>query len=87
MLSSTILCRSPQEALGFVAAPLVASHNTITDHTTKLKFQVAQMGLYEQALCKGGIASKGGHKVRSQQGVVQRKDMAHEKHKLTNEDN
>ena len=35
---------------------------------------------------QGGIASKGSHKVRSQQGVVQGKDMAQEKHKLTNED-
>jgi hypothetical protein len=34
----------PQEALGFVVAPLVATHNTITDHTTKVKFQVTQFG-------------------------------------------
>jgi hypothetical protein len=31
-------------------------------------FQVALIELYEQALCKGGIASKGSHKVRNQQG-------------------
>ena len=68
-------------------APLVANHNTITERTTKVKFQVAEIKLYEPALCKGGIASKGSHKVRSQQGVVQGKDMAHEKHKLTNKDN
>jgi hypothetical protein len=47
----TSVCRAaqpcvgrPQEALGFVAAPLVATHNTITDHTTKVKFQVTQFG-------------------------------------------
>jgi hypothetical protein len=28
----------PQEALDFIAAPLVTTHNTITDHTTKVKF-------------------------------------------------
>ena len=67
-------------------AQLVANHNTITQCATKVKFQVAEIRLYEPALCKGGIASKGSHKVRSQQGVVQGKDMAQEKHKLTNED-
>ena len=66
---------------------IVATHNTITNHTPKVNFQVAQIGSYEQALCKGGIASKGSHKVMSQQGVVPNKDMAHEKHKLTNKDN
>ena len=48
---------------------------------------MAEIRLYEPALCKGGIASKGSHKVMSQQGVVPNKDMAHEKHKLTNKDN
>ena len=66
---------------------VVATHNTIADYTPKVKFQVVEIRLYEPALCKGGIASKGSHKVRSQQGVVQGKDMAQEKHKLTNEDN
>ena len=87
MPSSTTLCRTPQEAPGFVTAPLVADHNTITERTTKVKFQVAEIRLYEPALCKGGIASKGSHKVRSQQGVVQGKDMAQVKHRLTNADN
>jgi hypothetical protein len=68
-------------------ALLVATHNTITDHTTKVKFQVAQIRLYEQILCKRGIANKGSHKVRSQQGVVQGKDMAQDKHRLASEDN
>ena len=71
----------------FHRATIVATHNNITNHTPKVKFQVAQIGSYEQALCKGGIASKSSHKVRIQQGVVQGKDMAQEKHKLTNEDN
>ena len=47
---------------------LVATHNTITDHTPKVKFQVAQIGSYEQVLCIGGTTSKGSHKVRNQQG-------------------
>jgi hypothetical protein len=34
----------PQEALGFVAAPSAATHNTITKRTAKVKFQVAPMG-------------------------------------------
>ena len=52
----------------FCRGTIVATHNTITDHTPKMKFQVAQIGLYEQALCKEGIASKRSHKVRSQRG-------------------
>jgi hypothetical protein len=59
---------SHKEALGFVAAPENANHNTITKHTPNEKFQVAQFGLDEQALYMGGIASKGSHKVWSQQG-------------------
>jgi hypothetical protein len=35
------LCVHPQEALGFVAAPLVATHNTITEHAPDEKFQMA----------------------------------------------
>jgi hypothetical protein len=31
----------PQEALGFIAAPLVATHNTITEHTLDEEFQMA----------------------------------------------
>jgi hypothetical protein len=38
------MCLQPQEALGFVAAPSAATHNTITKRTTKVKFQVAPMG-------------------------------------------
>ena len=76
-----------KEALGYVVALLVINQDTITEHTTKVKFQVAQIGLYEQAQCKGGIASKDSHRVGSQQGVVQGKDMAQEKHRLANEDN
>ena len=45
---------------------IVATHNTITDLKPKVKFVVAQIGLYEQALYKGGIANKGSHKVRIQ---------------------
>jgi hypothetical protein len=32
----------PQEALGFVAAPLATAHDTIIDHTLNEKFHVAQ---------------------------------------------
>jgi hypothetical protein len=32
------MCLQPQEALGFVAAPSAATHNTITKRTTKVKF-------------------------------------------------
>jgi len=32
----------PQEALGFVVAPLATAHDTIIDHTLNEKFQVAQ---------------------------------------------
>ena len=85
--SSTTLWPRSTGCPRFYRGTIVATHNTITDHTTKVKFQVAQIGLYEQALCKGEIASKGSHKVRSQQGVVQGKDMAQEKHRLANEDN
>jgi hypothetical protein len=63
MPSSTTLCVHPQEALGFVVAPLVATHNTITEHTPDEEFQMAQIGLPEQAPYQGGIASKGSHKV------------------------
>ena len=66
----------PQGGPRFRHGTIVATHNTITYHTPKVNFQVAQIGLYEQALCKGGIASKGSDKVRGQQGVVQGKDMA-----------
>jgi hypothetical protein len=66
--SSTALCVHPQEAPGFFAAPSVATHNTITKRTTKVKFQVAQIGRQGRALNKGGIASKGSHMVWSQQG-------------------
>ena len=69
----------PQGGPRFRRGTVVATHNTITDHTSKVKFQVAQIGSY--------VASKGSHKVRSQQGVVQGKDMAQEKHRLANEDN
>jgi hypothetical protein len=48
-------------------APSVATHNTITDHTTKVKFQVMEIGLSERALSKG-IASKDSHKLWNQQG-------------------
>ena len=78
---------APTGGSRFCHSTVVATHNTITDHTPKVKFQVALIGSYEQALCKGGIASKGSHKVRSQQGVVQGKDMAQEKHRLANKDN
>ena len=84
MPSSTTLWLRSTGCPWFRRGTIVATHNTITDHTTKVKFQVAQIGLYEQALCKGGIASKGSDKVRSQRGVVQGKDMAQEKHRLTN---
>jgi hypothetical protein len=63
MPSNTTLCVHPQEALGFVAAPLVATHNTITEHTPDEEFQMAQIGLSEQAPYQGGIASEGSHKV------------------------
>ena len=53
----------PQGGPRFRRGTIVATHNTITDHTPKMKFQVAQIGLYEQALCKGGIANKGRQKV------------------------
>jgi hypothetical protein len=57
-----------KEALGFIAAPQNANRNAITEHTPDEKFQVAQIGLSEQAPYKGGRASKGSHKVWSQQG-------------------
>ena len=62
----------PQGGPRFRRGTVVATHNTITDHTPKVKFQVAQIGLYEQTLCKGGITSKGSHKVRTQQGGDQK---------------
>jgi hypothetical protein len=40
--------------------------NTITKRTTKVKSQVAQIGQQGRALDKGGIASKGRHKVWNQ---------------------
>jgi hypothetical protein len=57
-----------KEALGFIAAPQNANCNAITKHTPDEKFEVAQIGLSEQAPYKGGIASKDSHKVWSQQG-------------------
>ena len=59
---------APTRGSRFRRGTIVATHNTIIDHTPKVKFQVAQIGSYEQALYKGGIASKGNHKVRSQRG-------------------
>ena len=58
----------PQGGPRFHRGTIVATYNTITNHTPKVKFQVTQIGSYEQALCKGGIASKGSHKIRSPQG-------------------
>jgi hypothetical protein len=46
-----------------------------------------ELGVHEQALCKGRVANKDSHKVRSQQGVVQGKDRAQEKHSLIAKDN
>jgi len=34
-----------KEALGSIVAPLVMNQDTITEHTTKVKFHVAQIGL------------------------------------------
>jgi hypothetical protein len=52
-----------KEALGFIVAPQNTNHNTITEHTPNEEFQMAQIGLSEQAPYQGGIASKGSHKV------------------------
>lgn len=37
------MCQLPQEALDFIATPLVANHNTITDHITDEKSHMAQI--------------------------------------------
>jgi hypothetical protein len=56
------MCLQPQEALDFIAAPLVATHNHYQSYN-QCEFPKWHQLVVRTSAIQGGIASKGSHKV------------------------
>jgi hypothetical protein len=53
------MCRPPQGALGFVAAPSIVNQDTITEHTIQKKSPMAKVGLYSsEHFAKEGVSTE-----------------------------
>ena len=82
--SSTAMCRPPQEALGFVAAPQITNRGTITKLQLVKKNPTWQNWIAQRSiLCKREVATKGRNKVENYQGGDLRVQTQHTRTQLS----